>query len=114
MPNPIDPSARILSDFAADPEMAELVELFVTELPTRVAALNAAWSGKRLTDLTRLAHQLKGASAGYGFPTIGNAAGALEAGLKKLDAATAQASVERLAREYRELVDLCDRAGQKA
>jgi len=113
MPSPNDPRARILSEFAADPDMAELVELFVTELPTRVAALNAAWSGKRLTDLTRLAHQLKGASAGYGFPAIGNAAGTLEAGLKQLDAATAQASVERLAKEYRELVDLCGRASLK-
>jgi histidine phosphotransfer protein HptB len=113
MPSPNERSARLVSEFASDPDMAELVDLFVTELPTRVAALDAAWSGKRIPDLTRLAHQLKGAGAGYGFPTIGTAAGALESRLKQLDATGTQSSIERLAVEYRELLDLCARACQK-
>src|SRR5712671_2494588 len=98
-----EPSRPIVSEFATDPEMAELVQMFITELPGRVASLHAAWTGKKITELTRMAHQLKGASAGYGFPTIGQAASALESRLRQLDVATAQASVDKLAAEYREL-----------
>ena len=110
MPSPYEPAPRMNSEFATDPEMAEVVELFVTELPARIAAMSAAWKGRHLGDLARMAHQLKGAGAGYGFPTIGKAAGALEAGLKRLEAANAAASVDRLAREFSELVELCGRA----
>src|ERR1044071_1634517 len=113
MPNPSTSSGRIVSEFAGDPEMAELVELFITELPGRVSALNAAWTGRQVTDLARMAHQLKGASAGYGFPMIGTAAATLESRLKQLDAATLPASVERLGAEFKALVDLCDRACRK-
>jgi len=113
MPSPGERPARMVSEFAADPEMAELVELFITELPARIAALHTAWDQRQLKELTRMAHQLKGASAGYGFPTIGTAAATLEAGLKRLDATSVQASVERLAGEFRELVELCGRACQK-
>ncbi len=112
MSSPQKPSGPIVSQFAADPEMAELVQLFLSELPARIAAMTTAWSGRQISDLTRMAHQLKGAGAGYGFPTIGAAAGTLESGLKKLDAASAQASVDRLAAEFRALVDLCSRACQ--
>ena len=113
MPTPQKPGGPLSSQFAHDPEMAELVEMFVSELPARMEALGTAWSGKNIADLTRMAHQLKGASAGYGFPTIGEAAGTLEHGLKALNATAAQNAVESLAREYRALVDLCARACQK-
>ena len=66
---------RIVSQYATDPEMAELVELFITELPARVNALRSAWQAGQVSDVERMAHQLKGSSAGYGFPAIGDAAG---------------------------------------
>lgn len=105
MPTPERPSPRTVSEFANDPEMAELVQLFVSEMPARIEALRAAWTQKQLVNLTRLSHQLKGASAGYGFPTIGNAAARLETALKGLD--SGPSDVEKLAAEFRELVDLC-------
>ncbi len=111
MTSPQKPAGRVISEFATDPDMAELVELFISELPARVNALNQAWNGKKVTELTRLSHQLKGASAGYGFPTIGQAAGTLEAGLKGLDAAAA--SIDGLAAQFKELVELCSRACQR-
>ena len=111
MPNPQKPDSRMVSEFADDPEMAELVELFITELPTRVAALHQAWVRKQVTDLTRISHQLKGASAGYGFPKIGHAAGTLEAGLKGLDASAA--SIEDLGAQFQQLIDLCSKAYQR-
>ena len=95
------------SQFATDPEMVELVQMFVTELPGRINALNSAWSEQRVSDLTRLAHQLKGASTGYGFPTIGQAAATLESRLRSMPGTP---SLEALAKEFRSLVDLCSRA----
>jgi HPt (histidine-containing phosphotransfer) domain-containing protein len=112
MPNAPGPSGDrpLVSQFANDPDMSELVELFVSELPGRIEALIAAWTGRRITELTRMAHQLKGAGAGYGFPTIGQAAGALEARLRGLPAPGPDAAIEAMAREFKALVDLCSRA----
>src|SRR5262249_9539441 len=97
-------------DFANDPEMAQLVQLFVSELPGRIDALAAAWAERRTTDLTRLAHQLKGAGGGYGFPAIGHAAGALEAGLRSLPAPGDTAALDRLKSAFAALMDLCAKA----
>jgi HPt (histidine-containing phosphotransfer) domain-containing protein len=105
------PKRRTVSEFANDPEMAELVELFVSEMPGRVSALQKAWAAKQVADLTRLSHQLKGASAGYGVPTIGTAAGSLESQLKRLDATAA--SIEGLSKQFQDLIDLCTSACAK-
>jgi len=108
-PNPAG-SGRVVSQYANDPEMAELVELFVTELPTRVKALQSAWHAGQIADLARLAHQLKGSSAGYGFGLIGDAAGALEQRLVALRDSDSESAIQKLSEEFRELVDLCARA----
>lgn len=100
----------IISDFAGDPEMVELVELFVGELPARIRALESAWNERRIQNLSRLAHQLKGSCSGYGFPDIGSAAGSLEERLRQAADADASASLSRVATEFRTLVDLCMRA----
>lgn len=95
----------ILSDFATDPDMAEIVELFVGELPDRVSSLYDAWRAGAAEDLQRLAHQLKGASGGYGFSVIGEAAAELEAALKR-----DEGDLCRLQDEFDRLVALCNRA----
>jgi HPt (histidine-containing phosphotransfer) domain-containing protein len=97
------------SKYAHDPDMAELVRLFVDELPERLKAVSAAWEGQRLSDLKRLAHQLRGASGGYGYPTIGAAAGALE---DRIAGATtgAEPDLESIRKSMDELLDLCRRA----
>ena len=59
----------IFSEYANDADMAELVEGFVAELPKRIEAISSAVSQSRGTDLKRLAHQLRGAAPGYGFPS---------------------------------------------
>ena len=103
MPNPI------VSEYAADPEMADLVELFISELPSRVGALETAWRERRIQNLARLAHQLKGSCAGYGFPVLGTAAGKLEDGLRGLAEPGAAASLEAVTSEFRRLIELCTR-----
>jgi len=109
VPNPAR-SGRIVSQYANDPEMAELVELFITELPTRVKALQSAWQAGEVNDLTRMTHQLKGSSAGYGFSSIGDAAGALEQRLLSLRDCDSESAIEGLSAEFRKLVELCARA----
>ncbi len=106
-PDPHTP--RLVSDFAGDPEMQELVELFVSELPSRVSKLSATWQQAQLDEVKRLAHQLKGASAGYGFPAIGAAAGKLENSLRTLQTQD-DASLTSLKRELDQRIDLCNRA----
>ncbi|MFM9996361.1 MAG: Hpt domain-containing protein [Phycisphaerales bacterium] len=89
--------------------MSELVGFFVEELPARLEALRSAWTGGKTTLLARLAHQLKGAGSGYGFPQIGEAAARVEAAL----AGTSASSPPDLAavnKQLRDLVDLCTRA----
>lgn len=110
-PNPSGPKTPIVSEFAADPDMAELVGLFVTELPDRVASIQRAVAAGQTETLTRLAHQLRGASAGYGFPTIGQSAERLELRLKQLSSASGPAPgcVEAVTAQVNELVDLCNR-----
>src|SRR5689334_17049933 len=66
------------SDLSGDPEMAELIGLFLAELPKRVESLTQAWRAREFQAVGRLAHQLKGSSAGYGFPAIGTAAARVE------------------------------------
>lgn len=104
MTDPTPPDA-IRSDFAADPDMRELVELFVSELPERVESIHAAWSENELETVRRVAHQLKGACGGYGFRVIGDAAARLEADLKQ-----EEADLERTKDDLDDLIDLCNRA----
>ena len=57
-----------------------------------------------LDDLARLAHQLKGAAGGYGFPRITDAAGRLESCVK------AGADLDQLRARAADLAGLCQRA----
>jgi HPt (histidine-containing phosphotransfer) domain-containing protein len=88
-----------------DPEMAGLVAAFVAELPDRMDAIESAWRQGRTEDLRRLAHQLKGASAGYGFPDLGHDAAALEREL----CPRGQTSPDRVDEGARTLLDHCRR-----
>jgi HPt (histidine-containing phosphotransfer) domain-containing protein len=67
---------------AADPDLAELVEMFVEEMPERLTRLMATWDAKDLDGLSRLAHQLKGSAGSYGFHEVTPFAHQLEAVLK--------------------------------
>lgn len=106
MPDQSRTSKPILSEFADDPDMRELVEMFAQEMPARIADFQAAFDAGKFDDLRRLAHQLKGAAGGYGFGVVGDAAGRLEEHL----ASSAAGSVEflgRVRREVQDLLDLC-------
>lgn len=98
--------APIVSEFADEPEMLELIALFAAEMPGWVERLEQAWGRRRLADLRRLAHQLKGAAGGYGFSLIGDTAAELE---DRLGEETDEAELEEAGELVDSLVDLCRR-----
>lgn len=102
------PNSRVRSHYSGDPDMAELVQLFVAELPKRLEAMESALRGGEVESLFRLAHQMKGAAGGYGFPSISVAAGKLEAMVKC--AGAPDVALSAAAESLRELVELCERA----
>src|SRR5689334_17450419 len=58
------------STLADDPDMAELLALFVSELPQRLVDIRQAAQGHNWQEVRRLAHQLRGAGGSYGFPLL--------------------------------------------
>ena len=74
-------STTVRSEFADDPDMSPIVELFIRELPQRLAAMHSALASANLEQLRTLAHQLKGAAGGYGFPKLGEAAAMVDRGI---------------------------------
>ncbi len=94
----------IQSAFRDDPEMSELIELFVAELPERMRSLQEMFASGDLAGVRRMAHQLKGASGGYGFAPIGARAAELESALR------ASADLRLVRKRLDELHDLCSRA----
>jgi HPt (histidine-containing phosphotransfer) domain-containing protein len=85
------------SDLAQDPGLAEIVELFVAELPFRVEAMRQASSAGDLPTVGRLAHQLKGAGGSHGFPHLSTIAREVEHAARGLQSPSeTTAAIERL------------------
>jgi HPt (histidine-containing phosphotransfer) domain-containing protein len=108
-PNSQRVSGPIRSEFSNDPDMKEIVEMYVQEMPLRVSKLQELWSAQQMDELKRLAHQLKGASGGYGFATVGSAAGKVEASLMALSEGSASASLDQLRKQFDDLLSMCRR-----
>ena len=95
----------IISDFASDVEMNEVVGFFVKELDAHIVSLSQALEARDLAVLRSVSHQLKGAAGGYGFPQIGESAAAVE------QAALAdEADVNEVRERTEALIQLCNRA----
>jgi PAS domain S-box-containing protein len=94
----------ILSQFADDPDMAEVIAGFVERLPGALDAMYAAAASDDLEELRRLAHQLKGAGGGYGFPALTDGARALEDAARAEDRESVGLALEQLQRLSRGIV----------
>ncbi|MDB5213579.1 MAG: luxQ 3, partial [Myxococcaceae bacterium] len=97
-------SRLIVSELADDEEMTALVERFTTNLPQQAQRLEDAADANDRETIRRLAHQLKGAAGGYGFPSITTAAARLEQLARE---------GETFAQALAEVCDLCRRARAK-
>jgi CheY-like chemotaxis protein len=94
----------IYSRLATDPQLAELVDIFVNELPGRISAIQDLASTRNWEQLARTAHQLKGSAGSYGFHEITPCAATLEV------AARDAQQEDRILAALNELLTLCRRA----
>jgi HPt (histidine-containing phosphotransfer) domain-containing protein len=74
--------APIYSTLGSDEDLGELVEMFVAEMPARLADMSQACAGQDWERLQRLAHQLKGSAGSYGFDDVTPLASRLEAAVR--------------------------------
>lgn len=66
------------SSLAGDPDLQDLLEDFVDQIPDRIAALSETLADGDWDQLGRLAHQFKSAVGSYGFEAVTPLAGDLE------------------------------------
>jgi HPt (histidine-containing phosphotransfer) domain-containing protein len=86
------------SELAQDPGLAEIIDLFVAELPERVHAMRQATLAGDLPLVGRLAHQLKGAGGSHGFPHLSTLAREVERAARELQSPSqTTTAIERLA-----------------
>lgn len=106
-------SPELRSEFAGDPDMQEILELFVQEMPSRIRDLRSYWENRELEKVGRLAHQLKGAGGGYGFNIISEAAAQLEKSITALAGAPTETTLNQMKAQVDTLVDLCNRVSAR-
>ncbi|MCB1148455.1 MAG: Hpt domain-containing protein [Leptospiraceae bacterium] len=80
----------VRSSFCDDEDFQELIEMFIDGIEEKKAILREA-SADQVDELKVLAHQMKGASAGYGFEELSQLAANLEIACKAED----RAEIER-------------------
>jgi HPt (histidine-containing phosphotransfer) domain-containing protein len=101
-------ASPLISQFSDDADMGELIEFFINELTRRTGEMERALAEGRLSDLGRIAHQIKGAAGGYGFPAISQCADELEQAIRA--APDGRAETEGVRRRVAALTTLCQRA----
>lgn len=98
--------AELRSELADDPDFADLLAHFVNGLPALVSNLETAFTNGQLDEFGRLVHQLKGAGGSYGFPSMTDAARAVEVQIH------AGASPTELEPAIAQLLGLCKAAAR--
>ena len=93
----------VYSALAADPDLGDLVAMFVDEMPGRIHNLETHARDRNWRELARRAHQLKGAAGSYGFGEITPSAARLE------HAARSGCQEAEILSSLSELLDLCRR-----
>lgn len=91
----------IYSTLADDPDLGELVSIFVDEIPAKIAAFTAAWDAGDRDLLRRAAHQMKGAAGSYGFHQVTPVAAKLE------KVAASDCTTEEIEETLLQLTEMC-------
>ncbi len=99
----IQATEPLFSSLGGDSDLGEIVDLFVEEMPDRVATLLRQLEEADWGELRRTAHQLKGAAGSYGFDPITPYAARLEVAVSESE------PEEQIRRAVDELVGLCER-----
>jgi histidine phosphotransfer protein HptB len=72
----------VRSQFADDDDFRELLEVFVQGIPEKCEIFRDLRARGATDEIRMMAHQLKGAAGGYGFPGVSEAASELEESCK--------------------------------
>lgn len=91
----------VISEYADDPDITEVLEGFVERLEGQLDAMYRAFSDQRIDELQRLAHKLKGAGGSYGYPSLTNTAMVLEEAAKAGDSTAMRVAIDAVARSVR-------------
>ena len=93
----------VYSRLGRDPDLADILQSFVEEMPTRVTKLLHHMDDGNWEELRRTVHQLKGAAGSYGFEPLSPAANKVERAIRE------EGSEEQIRESVMELVELCGR-----
>ena len=99
-PSLVEGGSEIYCEPAAEDELP-LIRDFVQKLPKRLAAIHEALQKQDWTELSMLAHRMRGAAM-FGYPLLGEAAGVVEDGVSL-------SNPDELARRIKVLDDVCKR-----
>jgi histidine phosphotransfer protein HptB len=94
-------SCFLYSTLANDPDLSEIVDMFVDEMPQRINKIRELYHSNNMEELARIAHQLKGAAGSYGFMEIGPFAAKLE------EVAQDRLSEAEISKSVDELCEIC-------
>jgi histidine phosphotransfer protein HptB len=103
MSQAVSKEEMLYSHLGNDPDLSEIVTMFVEEMPNRIATLLEQLNSGDLETLRRTAHQLKGAAGSYGFDLISPAAARLECAVRDDE------TPRHIRDAVEELVELCSR-----
>ena len=103
----LDQVPAIYSELADDPDLRDLIQMFVDEMPYRAALYEELFRTGDFEELRRAVHQLKGAAGSYGFTPLTEAATALEQSIRH------EAPYEQIRSELNNLLRLCAAARLK-
>lgn len=93
----------LYSPLANDPDLGEIIQMFVDEMPQRVSKIGDLAAAGDWEELRRAAHQLKGAAGSHGFGPITPSAALVE------DAIRDGQPESQIRKAVDELCDLCRR-----
>ena len=105
--NHIDQQSPIFSEFADDPAWHALIVFFESEVNRQMIDMQNALANDDLSRVGHISHQLLGASGGYGFPTIGEAARDVERATQ--EAMIDSTNLETLFKSVKHLAAQCQR-----
>jgi len=77
-----DSESPLHSTYANDEAIAEILPIFVNNMPKYLGDLEARIQQSDWVAAARVCHDLKGTAGGYGYPEIGRLAQVLEAEIK--------------------------------
>ncbi len=102
----------IYSDALDDPDMIELVMMFVDEMPARADVILSSFSNRDWKSLAGEAHKLRGSAGGHGFQSVGDVAGTLEDTIRSASGRE-EAALANIQQQVNDLINLCRRVSFK-